>query len=61
MFEDQVVKIVNDGLAKLIQFMDKHLSKYSLEDWWAKFEDFEDYSRDSDQSVKSFIDNFDQK
>lgn len=51
----------NDGLSKLIAFMDKVLGKDDLADSLEKYEDFEEYQRSKDQTVAEFITKFDQK
>jgi hypothetical protein len=50
-----------DGLEHLITFMDKHLGKDDLADSLEKFEDFEDFKRESGQNINDFISKFDQK
>ena len=50
-----------DGLKTLITFLDGHLLKDSLEEAWLRFEDFEDCKRRQDESVVSFINEFDRK
>ena len=51
----------DDGLAKLVEFLDQKLGKDELSDSLEKFEDFEDFCRDSKQSIVEYIANFDQK
>ena len=51
----------DDGLAKLVEFLDQKLGKDELSDSLKKFEDFEDFCRDSKQSIVEYIANFDQK
>lgn len=50
-----------EGLDKLIEYMDKKLGKDDLADCLEKFEDFEDFKRESTQSMTEFISKFDQK
>ena len=50
-----------DGLEKLIKYLDGILLKDELEDVLSKFDDFDDYHRGSDETVNSYILNFDQK
>ena len=50
-----------DGLQTLITFLDSHLLKDSLEEAWLRFEDFEDCKRQPDESVVTFINEFDRK
>ena len=50
-----------NGLKILIAFLDKHLLKDKFEDAWCKFESFEDYSREDNESMNAYIANFDQK
>ena len=52
---------VEGGLDTLIEFLDKQLGKDELENALERFEDFEDYSRHSDESISQYIANFDQK
>ena len=52
---------VEGGLDTLIDFLDKQLGKDELENALERFEDFEDYSRHSDESISQYIANFDQK
>ena len=49
-----------DGLDKLIAFLDKILGKDDLEDILEKFEDFEDFRR-GDENTSDYIAKFDQK
>ena len=51
---------LDDGFDKLVEFMTKHLGKDDLDDALAKFEMFEDYIREN-ESIDTFIDNFDLK
>ncbi len=51
----------DEGLDKLIVFMDKHLGKDDLTDSLEKFEDFENFKRTTDQSITEYIAKFDQK
>jgi len=51
----------DDGLNKLITFLDKHLAKDDLSDSLEKFEDFEDFQRVEGQSVQEYISIFDSK
>ena len=51
----------NDGLDTLMLFLDAQLGKDDLVDSLEKFEDFEDLSRESGQSISDFIALFDQK
>ena len=51
----------DDGLDKLINYLDKHLKKDDLADSLEKYEDFEDFQRRPDQSIADFISEFDQK
>ena len=62
-FEEIKVEDLNKdgGLDTLIAFLDKHLGRDDLEVALEKFEDFEDYSRKSDESISQYIANFDQK
>ena len=50
-----------DGLETLIKYLDGILLKDELEDVLSKFDDFDDYHRGSDETVNSYILNFDQK
>ena len=50
----------DDGLAKLVKELDAILGKDALEDALTKFEDFEDYSRKS-ENIKEYIRVFDSK
>lgn len=61
-FEELTVAELNsdDGLDKLIVFMNKHLGKDELEDSLQRFEDFEDYQRGV-ETIDQYIGNFDQK
>ena len=45
----------------LIQFLDKHLQKDDLEEEWQRFEEFEECSKKSTESMTSYIDDFDRK
>ena len=49
----------DDGLHKLIKYMDSQLKKDDLEDQWAKYNEFHDYYRAGDESVEEFINKFD--
>ena len=62
-FEEIRVEDLNKdgGLDILIAFFDKHLGKDDLEIALEKFEDFEDYSRQSEENISQYIANFDQK
>jgi hypothetical protein len=51
----------DDGLKKLITFMDSKLGKDDLTDSLEKFEDFENFVRGTDQNIVEFIAKFDQK
>lgn len=51
----------DNGLDILINFLDKHLGKDDLEDSLTKFEEFEDYVRQPDESIETYISNFDRK
>ena len=51
----------DDGLAKLMTFLDVKLGKDDLADSLEKFEDFDDFTRKDDQLVSDFITQFDQK
>ena len=51
----------DDGLNKLLIFMDKHLGKDELTDGFEKFEDFENFQRSPDQNINEYIAKFDQK
>ncbi len=51
----------DDGFDKLVVFMDAKLGKDELEDSLEKFDDFENFKRDHDQSISEFIAKFDQK
>ena len=59
------VKLVDmkkdDGLEKVLEFLDAELGKDDLEDCLAKFEDFEDYVKSPSESINQYISNFDQK
>ena len=62
-FDELDLEVLNaeNGLEKLIEFFDKTLGKDDLVDILEKFEEFEDYERECDQSVNDFISKFDQK
>jgi len=49
----------DDGLDKLLTFMDKKLKKDDLADSWEKFSSFEEYQR-KEQSITEYISKFDQ-
>ena len=49
------------GLDVLIQFLDKHLGKDDLVDCLEKYEDFEEFKREENQSFIDFVAKFDQK
>lgn len=51
----------DDGLQKLIAYMDKQLGKDDLADCLEKFEDFEDYKREQAQTMMDYISKFDHK
>ena len=51
----------DDGLTKLITFLDSKLGKDDLADSLEKCEAFDDFVRSDDQSVADFITKFDQK
>ena len=51
----------DDGLDKLLIFMDKHLGKDEITDGFEKFEDFENFQRSPDQNINEYIAKFDQK
>ena len=48
-----------NGLDKLIEFFDKHFKKDDLEEEWAKYNDFDDFSRDDGLSMEDFVSKFD--
>lgn len=50
-----------NGLETLIQFLDKHLQKDDLEEAWQRFEEFEECSKKSTESMANYIDDFDRK
>ena len=50
-----------DGLNRLITFMDTKLGKDDLTDSLEKFEDFENFVRGSEQNIVDYIAKFDQK
>ena len=50
-----------NGLETLIQFLDKHLQKDDLEEAWQRFEEFEECSKTSAESMTKYIDDFDRK
>ena len=50
-----------NGLDTLIEFLDKHLGKDDLADSLLKFEDFEEFIKEDEQSMTEFISKFDQK
>ena len=50
-----------NGLEILVTFMDGLLGKDDLADSLGKFEDFEEYKREPDQSMADFISKYDQK
>ena len=49
----------DDGLHKLIIYMDSQLKKDDLEGQWVKYNEFNDYYRAEDESVEGFINKFD--
>ena len=49
------------GLELLIAYMDKHLGKDDLADSLEKYEEFEEYKRESGQSMTEYITKFDQR
>ena len=50
------------GFTKLVEFLDVKLGKDDdLTDSLEKFEDFENFKRDSEQTVMEYISRFDQK
>ena len=51
----------DDGFEKLITFLDGKLGKDDLTDSLEKFEDFENYQREENQSITDYIAKFDQK
>ena len=51
----------DDGLQKVLAFLDGELGRDEMEDCLAKFEDFEDYVKSPTESINSYISNFDQK
>ena len=50
-----------DGMKTLTDYLDKNLGKDDLVDSLEKFEDFEDYTRRSGQSINDYVAEFDQK
>ena len=48
-----------NGLDKLIEFFDKHLKKDDLEEEWAKYNDFDDFSREDGMNIEDFVSKFD--
>ena len=48
-----------NGLDKLIEFFDKHLKKDDLEEEWAKYNDFGDFSREDGMNIEDFVSKFD--
>ena len=50
-----------DGLALLMNYLDKQLGKDDLTDSLEKFENFEEYVREPGQSILEYISKFDQK
>ena len=50
-----------DGLDKLIIFLDEHLGKDDLADSIEKYDDFEDYKRGKNDSISDYISKFDSK
>lgn len=62
-FDEMKVEELNtdNGLDKIIEFMDIKLGKDDLTDSLEKFEEFENYQRESDQNMTDFISKFDQK
>ena len=59
-FDEIDLNVLNadDGLAKLLVFLDQKLGKDELSDSLEKFEDFEDFCRDSKQRIVEYIANF---
>lgn len=51
----------DSGFEKLVEHLDKYLGLDELEDSLSKFEDFEDYQRKCDESINTYINNFNQK
>ena len=49
------------GLKELIEFLDRHLQKESLDEAWDRFEQFEDFSRLPGQNMNSYISEFDRR
>ena len=49
------------GLKDLIDFLDRHLQKESLDEAWDRFEQFEDFSRLPVQNMNSYISEFDRR
>ena len=47
-----------DGLKTLITFLDQELKKDDLTDVLKKWEDFEEYVREKDQSINDFLSNY---
>ncbi len=62
-FEEVSIEELNgeDGLGTLIAFLDRHLGTDELEDSLQKFEDFEDYKRNENETIDQYIGNFEQK
>ena len=50
----------NDGFDKLVDFLDKELGKDDLADCLDKFEEFEDFRREKEQTIVEHIAKFDQ-
>ena len=50
-----------DGLKKLLKFMDDYLTIDDIADSWGKFEEFEDCQRKEGDSMNKFINDFDSK
>lgn len=50
-----------DGLDTLITFLDSHLKKDDLADSLEKFEEFEDFHRQSEMSITEYIASFDSR
>jgi hypothetical protein len=51
----------DDGLQKVIDFLDGELGKDEMEASFANFEDFDDYRKSPHESFNAYISNFDQK
>jgi len=51
----------DDGLDKVIAFLDSKLLKDDLADSWDKFSEFEEYQRENGQSISDFLLQFEQK